>query len=131
MNKQPNILLVDDKQEWLSFSQSSLSREGYSVELSKDVQHALELCQNKRFSLVLVDFNCMEREEKWFKNLISHANSRYVVVLSSMDLSPEKLRKAFNLGAFDCVEKCYDAQNLLLLVEKQLNDIRQKSKAKE
>jgi DNA-binding NtrC family response regulator len=131
MNKQPNILLVDDKQEWLSFSQLSLSREGYSVELSKDVQHALELCQNKRFSLVLVDFNCMEREEKWFKNLISHANSRYVVVLSSMDLSPEKLRKAFNFGAFDCVEKCYDAQNLLLLVEKQLNDIRQKSKAKE
>jgi len=49
----------------------------------------------KHFSLVLVDFNCMEREKKLFKNLISHANSRYVVVLSSMDLSPEKAAEGF------------------------------------
>jgi DNA-binding NtrC family response regulator len=123
-----NVLLVDDEPEWLDFGHSSLTKAGYSVEFSTSIKNAMLLCQDKRFSLVLVDFNIMEKDEDLFRGLISQLKKRYVVVLSPMDLSPKKLRKAFNLGAFDCVEKCYDTPALQQLVEKQLMDIQRESK---
>ena len=70
----------------------------------------------------------MEQDEKLFRDLIFLLNKQHVVVLSPMDLSPEKLRKTFNLGVFDCVEKCYDSLGLQRLVEKQFVDINQKTK---
>jgi DNA-binding NtrC family response regulator len=123
-----SVLLVDHEQEWLKFGHSALTKVGYFVETATNIQNALSLCQTKYFSLVLIDFNSMEQDEKVFHELVSSPNRPFVVVLSSMDLSPEKLRKAFNLGAFDCVEKCYDEPALRQVVEKQLIDIQGASK---
>jgi DNA-binding response OmpR family regulator len=114
----PSILCVDDMDSILKFLETILVLSGYKVILSKSGQEALEIINQQKIDLVLLDVNmpglCGFEVCKRIKE-----NERYQnipIVLVTGETSKEDHIKGFEAGAEDFIEKPFDPMELLTRV---------------
>ena len=125
-NRSPQrVLLVDQEQDWLAFGRTALAEAGYRVETAESAAKALARIQTQEFDLILLDMKEAERDNTTIGKIVaSQVEKRYhVVIVSPTDLTPVKMRTAFKLGAYDCVDKQYDQAGLCQLVREQFAEI--------
>lgn len=123
------ILIVDSEKSWLNFSKTILEKNGYIVLTAVDVQSAqrlLELEPNNKINLILIDIKSIEENDdiSKFRNWSTDDAKRSIVVLFPIGLTTVKARIAFKAGASDCVDKPYDEDALLALIEQILAEHR-------
>jgi DNA-binding NtrC family response regulator len=115
------ILIIDTRNEWLSFAKATLSEAGYEVEVATSVQEAKDRLgdNGNRFDLILADQKVVEAESDTLRDMIwvEPDRRRRVVVVFPMQLALDKMRAAFKLGAFDCVDKQYERDKLISTVQ--------------
>jgi DNA-binding NtrC family response regulator len=114
-------ILIIAKGEWLSFAKSTLSEAGYEVEAAESIREAKGILGNNanKFDLILADQKVAERESDILRDMIwvEPDRRRRVVVVFPTQLTLDKMRSVFKLGAFDCVDKQYERDKLIDTVQ--------------
>lgn len=112
------ILLIDHDEEWLRSAQSMLEALGYAIQTARNTMEALAL-GDKAYDLVLMNWVQADQEQVFLRRLArpESNNPRCVVVMFPIQQLPERMRAVFKAGAYDCVDKPFDPEELVKLVE--------------
>ncbi|MEM8503042.1 MAG: response regulator [Cyanobacteria bacterium P01_D01_bin.1] len=127
-DKQPKILVVDDRLENLQLLKKLLTEEGYSVRQSPDGALALSNIPRFQPDLVLLDIMMPEMDGYTVcQNIKSNEQSKDipVIFLSALDLTFDKV-KAFESGGADYISKPFHPAEVIVRVKNQLK-MRQQS----
>ncbi|HYK81810.1 MAG TPA: ATP-binding protein [Gemmatimonadales bacterium] len=103
------ILLVDDDPAVRRMVKALFGREGHSVEVARNAQHALDLARSRGYDLILVDAQAGARDRLFVEQLLeAHPDLRERILVASGDVRPSAdaslarlrlryVRKPFNL----------------------------------
>lgn len=124
-NPDGDILIIDDHEEWLDFSEKTLEVAGYRVAIARNVPDAsrILLSSAKRISLIVVDLKQVRQNQVAFQRMIAETHDGrklVVVVVAATLLTSPLVNSMLKMGVQDCVDKVYDSETLLRLVETQL-----------
>lgn len=117
------ILVVDDEPLNLEVVTRHLDREGFSVIKASGGIQALEIVQNQKPDLVLLDLMMPEIDgyEVCASIRKTYDQAQLPVIILTARSQPEDLVKAFNHGANDYIAKPFSKLELLARVHSQLN----------
>lgn len=116
------VILVDNRSEWLDFGRNVLAEAGYAVQTAQAAADAVNFLEGNRLILTIIDSLTIQEHEASFRRFLqAQSRTRHRVVAAfSTALTPDNAADLFKLGAHDCVDKPYDKTGLLTLVEQQI-----------
>ncbi len=119
----PKILIVDDINMNVEILDNIISHEGYETMCAMSVKEAIELIKKEKPTLILSDLSMPEVGGLEFCRMLkSDPATRDIpfIVISVLDNSEEK-KLAFLEGAVDFIPKPYNAAEVVMRVNNQLN----------
>ena len=119
MKKHTCIMVVDDEQAILRMLTRTLEPEGYDVAVAADGRSALELLENCRPDLVILDIMMPGLDGFQVLNLIRQRSNIPVIMLTAR-CEVTTLRDALSLGADDYVRKPFGRGELLARIRAKL-----------
>lgn len=121
------ILIVDDEPINLDFFDVMLSRLGFQVEMAEDGEEALDLVQEEKPDLIILD-NIMPKMTGWeFTRLLkkSKAYEQFadipIIMFSAMDAVKDKI-EGFELGIEDYITKPFNFSEVLARIRAVLRN---------
>ena len=119
MNKHPLIMAVDDEQRVLKLLSRTLEQEGYGVIVADNGRSALDLLEEQKPDLVILDIMMPGLDGFQVLNLIRQYSNIPVIMLSARrEVSTE--RDALILGADDYVWKPFHTRELVARIRAKL-----------
>ncbi len=120
-DKKENVLLVDDDAIIQDLICTTLSHNGYNVDVASDGQEAVEMVKNKDYAVVILDINMPRKNGlEAFKEMKTIKKNLQAVVMSGCDANGY-MEEAVRLGAAAKVEKPFkDVLEIFNLVENTL-----------
>ena len=122
MSLETTILVVDDEIEMRIALQKSLEKCGYKVELAHNVETALNKLSVSSYDLILTDMTMPKQSGMEILNYVKKENINLPVIMitahGTIAIAVESMKK----GAFDFVEKPFNFDTLVFLVERALLD---------
>ncbi|MBT4290743.1 MAG: sigma-54-dependent Fis family transcriptional regulator [Deltaproteobacteria bacterium] len=119
MIKNP-ILIVDDEVEMRIAMSAALKKCGYPVELSHNAIDALNKCKKNDYSLVITDMTMPKRSGLELLKDIKSINSNIPIILITAYGTIDTAISAMKHGAFDYVQKPFDFDTFIFLIERAL-----------
>lgn len=117
------VMFIDPDSDWLASTLRTLKDQGIVARSATDLGKATRILKRTHGrQLVFVDLEFAERAPHQLREFAT-AENRYVVVLSPVDLTPNRMSRVFKLGAYDCVGKPYVAQFLIKLVTSMVEEV--------
>lgn len=121
------ILIVDDEPVNLDFFDVMLSRLGFEVEMAEDGEEALEMIQEDRPDLIILD-NIMPKMTGWEFTKILKQSKAYeaysdipIIMFSAMDAIKDKI-EGFELGIEDYITKPFNFSEVLARIRAVLRN---------
>jgi len=121
------ILIVDDEPVNLDFFDVMLSRLGFEVVMAEDGEEALEMIQQDRPDLIILD-NIMPKMTGWELTKILKRSKAYeayrdipIVMFSAMDAVKDKI-EGFELGIEDYITKPFNFSEVLARIRAVLRN---------
>jgi len=115
------ILVVDDEVEMRIAMSAALKRCGYPVELSHNAIDALNKFRKNRYSLVITDMTMPKRSGLELLKDIKGLNPDIPVILITAYGTIDTAISAMKHGAFDYVQKPFDFDTFIFLIERALS----------
>ena len=119
----PKILIVEDQSEVLTAMMLLLERAGFNVFGARTGADGIRLSQKEEFDLVILDVNLPGKDGfevcAWLKQ--DFRFSRTPIIFASNHWNEENHRRAFELGAADCIDKPSDTS---VFVQQILSHVR-------
>ena len=122
MSSETTILVVDDEIEMRIALQKSLEKCGYKVELAHNVETALNKLSVSSYNLILTDMTMPKQSGMEILNYIQKENINLPVIMITAHGTITIAVEAMKKGAFDFVEKPFNFDTLVFLVERALLD---------
>lgn len=121
-----DILIVDDEQDIRALISGILEDEGYTTRQAGSSQGALAEVAARRPSLVVLDIWMDESDHDGIETLklIKREHSEVPVVMISGHGNIETALEASRIGAYDFIEKPFNTDRLLMVVERAIDDAR-------
>ncbi|MDG4719681.1 MULTISPECIES: nitrogen assimilation response regulator NtrX [Thalassospira] len=121
-----DILIVDDEQDIRALISGILEDEGYTTRQAGSSQEALSEVSARRPSLVVLDIWMDESDHDGIETLklIKREHSEVPVVMISGHGNIETALEASRIGAYDFIEKPFNTDRLLMVVERAIDDAR-------
>ncbi|GAF75452.1 unnamed protein product [marine sediment metagenome] len=119
MKKHTYIMVVDDEQAILRMLSRTLEPEGYGVILADNGSSALELLEECRPDLVILDIMMPGLDGFQVLDLIRQRSNIPVIMLTARG-EVTTLRDALSLGADDYVKKPFGTRELLARIRAKL-----------
>jgi two-component system nitrogen regulation response regulator NtrX len=117
-----NILIVDDQDDVRMLIQGILDDEGYITQAAKDAQTAVKIIAEKTPEVVVLDIwlenSDMDGMELLKKLVKSHPGMPVIMISGHGNI--ETAVSAIQFGAYDFIEKPFNADRLLVLVQRAL-----------
>ncbi|HET8676633.1 MAG TPA: sigma-54 dependent transcriptional regulator [Blastocatellia bacterium] len=120
MRNQFNILVIDDEEKILDALRLNLEQTGYSVATAKTGEEGLILFNNGDFDLVLADLQLPDMQGTEVMRRLKEKRPSIEVIIISGYGSVARAVEATKAGAFHFVEKPFEIDALLLLIERAL-----------
>ena len=120
MRKRSSILVIDDEEQILDGLKLNLEQSGYSISTAKTGTEGLALFDGKEFDLVLADLQLPDMEGIDVLRKIKEKKPSIEVIIISGHGSVTKAVEAAKAGAFHFVEKPFELDALLVLIERAL-----------
>lgn len=114
------ILVVDDEVEMRIAMQASLKRCGYPVELSHNAIDGLNKIKKNKYSLVITDMTMPKRSGVEFLKDIKKHDPNIPVILITAYGTIETAVESMKHGAFDYIQKPFDFDTFIFLIERAL-----------
>ena len=99
-----NILIVDDDAQMAKLIAQGLGRQGYACSIAHDAQKALEICEQRRFELVITDVRMPGIDGLALTKVIREKYDADVIVISGY-LERADFNAIMESGASDFIEK--------------------------
>lgn len=116
------ILVVDDEDALRTVLTSELSGEGYDVETAADGDEAINIVQNEKFDLVLLDIKMPKVDGFEVLKFIKEKFPAVKVIMLTGFADLKNAIESKKLGAEDFVSKPYDLVDLLTTIERVLSE---------
>jgi CheY-like chemotaxis protein len=109
----PALLLVDDERSVRTTLKQVLQQEGYKVSIAENCSRALGLLKRRPFDVVITEMDLDSQDAGLdLARSVKNLKSRPVIILSTAEPTPEKLRAAMQLRINYLVIKPIDLQEL-------------------
>jgi class 3 adenylate cyclase/DNA-binding response OmpR family regulator len=128
--KNPLVLLVEDDADLRELLRSTLEIFGLSVSSAADVATAIELFRDRRFSLVITDFNLPDANGKILVKTIRESDVDIPVILVSGKINRKELGDMISESVDVFLEKPVDMDRLINSVRRLLHVGDERKKAK-
>lgn len=128
-----DILIVDDEADIRMAISGILADEGYIVREASSSQEAAEAIRSRRPGLIVLDIWLKNSELdglEYLEQIVKDEPAPPVVMISGHG-TIESAVKAIQFGAYDFIEKPFDADRLLLVIKRALEAARLKSEVEE
>jgi len=127
-NGQSSILVIDRHSGWRKFAEETLKQAGYEVAAASRLEEAVERWLDESFDLILIGLDQAESHLGTLSDLAKNpAHPRRIVVMFPIRQTYDKMRIVFKAGAYDVVDKPYQADALRSMVAEQIAEARQKN----
>src|SRR6185369_10166168 len=120
MRERPKILVVDDDPTITDGLKLILGNSGYYVRTASTGSEVLRLFEQDNFALVLVDLQLPDQEGLDVLRQIKQQSPNSEVIIITGYGSIDKAVEATKSGAFYFVEKPFEPEGLMVLIEKAL-----------
>ena len=114
------ILVIDDEPDMLSGCQKFLETEGYAVAVADSGEAGIELYETETPDLVIVDLNMPGIDGMAVLRSIMARNQQAVVIVFTGYGTIEGAVEAIKAGAFDFIQKLFDPDEFLIVIERAL-----------
>ncbi len=123
---QAEVLIVDDEADIRRITADFLEDEGYRCRSAADTVSALEMIEERRPHLVVLDIWLRgdDRDGLQFLKLLNERHPHIPIVMISGHGTVETAVKAIKLGAYDFVEKPFKSDRLALTVRRAMDAAR-------
>jgi PAS domain S-box-containing protein len=127
MDQKFKILIADDEALWVNLIKGILEKNGYQVYITTNAFEVEEIATSQNVDLVLLDVNFPEANGLTICNSIKiNPNTEHIaVIMLTAQGDPSDLKKGFEAGASDYIEKHASSLELLTRIKALL-----KTKAK-
>lgn len=115
------ILMVDDDLKNIKATKGFLELNGYEVSAVQTCDEALSLIKKEEFALVLLDFQMPETEGHLLARMIRDISPHQQVAMYSCDYSRDALKRSYDAGAVDFIEKSLPPPEILGKVKTYCN----------
>ena len=116
----PRILVVDDKQMMRESLEAILTRAGYGVQTAASANEALKIVEKQSLDVILTDLKMPRMDGLCFLDKIKTRHTDALVIImtafATIDTAVEAMRK----GAYDYIQKPFDADEIVLLLTRGL-----------
>jgi DNA-binding NtrC family response regulator len=120
VRRQFKILVIDDEEKILDALRLNLEQTGYSVATAKTGEEGLALFNSRDFDLVLADLQLPDMQGTEVMRKLKEKRPSIEVIIISGYGSVARAVEATKAGAFHFVEKPFEIDALLLLIERAL-----------
>jgi DNA-binding NtrC family response regulator len=118
-----NILIVDDDQSVQTLLSRILKRAGYaSITLADSAESALEIMEQRDFSMVLLDVKMPGMDGIELLKLIKERDESIIVIMITAFGSIEQAVNCMKIGAHDFISKPFSSDIVLMSIEKALKN---------
>jgi len=121
MVRKGTILVVDDEEIMRDVLESLLSSEGYRVDLARDGEGGVEKFRERPYDLVLLDVAMPGMGGIKALEEILRIDPEAVVVMITAYATFETAMTAWQMGAFNCIRKPFQNEQILQVVGSGLN----------
>ena len=121
MNRQANILVVDDQESMRDSCQQSLSRTGYDVDTANNGEQGLDFLKKKSYDLVILDLKMPGLNGIDVLKKIKENDPELVVIVITGYATIESAVEAMKYGAFDFIPKPFTPESLRVIVKRALS----------
>ena len=122
MKNNLQILVVDDEQLIRWSLDKSLSKQGFQVQTAESGEQALEIMAKESPDLVLLDISLPGIDGLETLELIKQEDPSVAVIMITALGVLETAVKAMQLGAFDYIHKPFNIDELIVIIEKALEN---------
>jgi DNA-binding NtrC family response regulator len=119
-----HIAVVDDKEILRDSLSAALTREEHTVEAFDDPVEALAQIRSGRFDAVMVDLKMPRMDGLTFIREARSASCEAPVIMMTAFASVATAVEAMKLGAFDYLQKPFEAESAMIVVERALEHAR-------
>jgi len=124
MNKQSNILIIDDDEAILDSCRQVFDKEGHTVKLARDGAEGLRLFKEEFFHLVFLDLKMPGMDGMEVLRRIREESAETPVVIITGFGTIESAVEAMREGAFHYMSKPFTPQELRIMAKKALGNRR-------
>lgn len=110
------ILIVDDDKNIRRYLGAVLSDAGYSISSADCAQQALDIMENTRIDLIVLDIMMPDMDGCAFTELLRDCNNDIPILMLSAKQLPEDIKKGFLSGTDDYMTKPVDEDVMLLRI---------------
>jgi DNA-binding NtrC family response regulator len=114
------ILIVDDDRVVLSSCNRILEAEGYQVSLTSSVKEALQMVEEKKFDILLVDVIMPEYDGMYLIGNVRENLPHLPILVMSGYPTPETISSGMQMGATHFIAKPFTPDELIAAVQKAL-----------
>ena len=125
MERQINILVVDDEQIVLDSVKKHLRKTDYNVHTVSSVQKALLMMEQMEFDLVMTDLMMPHIDGLELMKIVKSRYPKVPVIMITGYAAADTARQATRLGAFDNVAKPFSKAELITAVNRALDFVEQ------
>lgn len=118
-----HIIIIDRKNRWRKLSEEALKAKGFSVHLLDDYDYPLSTGQTLAGTPNLVILGCTTIGPPELKLIGKVLKRKHHLVVLCTALPRQVMRSLFLIGADDVVDRPYDADDLIEVVEQALKNI--------
>lgn len=120
MKSKSRILVIDDEQDMLSACSKIISVLGYEVVTVSEANLAIKYLNEEEFDLIFCDLLMPDHDGMELLETFQKIVPNTPVIIFTAYGTIERAVSAMKAGAFDFIEKPFDANNLKILIEKGL-----------
>ena len=125
MERQVNILVVDDEQIVLDSVKKHLRKTDYNVQAASSVQKALLMMEQTQFDPVLTDLMMPHIDGLELMEIVKSRYPKVPVIMITGYAAADTARQATRLGAFDNVAKPFSKAELITAINNALDFVKQ------
>ncbi|TYB32882.1 MAG: response regulator [Flexistipes sinusarabici] len=112
----PNILIIEDDKITAEGISSILDNEGYQVDIAQNGKIAFDRLKDKSYNIIITDLMMPEMDGIQFINRLRMADNETPVIVVTAYGNIENMLAAFELGAVEIMEKPFDIEEFIHLV---------------
>ncbi|MBN1846428.1 MAG: sigma-54-dependent Fis family transcriptional regulator [Sedimentisphaerales bacterium] len=114
------ILVVDDMEMMRDSLEATLSRAGHTVHLADGAAQGLELVKRHSLDMIISDLKMPKMDGLAFLTELQNIGSEIPIVMMTAYATIATAVEAIKKGAFDYIQKPFDAEEITLLVQRTL-----------